>query len=360
MELTGLSKSTGLLKLDDVLDFNSEESLKKFAADALQLRLKKVVLDFGSVHRMNSAGTGALVKLVESVRRQNMKLYARGLNQRYREIFNLIGLVEGITPLDEAFNRHDGLTEEEIGRLKELQSTEGRQDDKGWAQNVTRLHVKEIPSGAMNKNMNNRRVLGPLQGFGPMWQKTYLLDINKPELHPAEVIAAVKQHFPEFQPPQNTFFPTSKGISPGELVMIDSSTPGGIVSTGVLVLYADELSFTLMTPHGHPEAGWVTFSAWHIENAVRMQIQGLARASDPVFEVAFRIAGSKFQETIWKHVLSSLASYLNVEANVRIEKSCIGANWQWSKAGNIWYNAQIRSMPYNLTRLFQKTGKKSK
>jgi hypothetical protein len=29
----------------------------------------------------------------------------------------------------------------------------------------------------------------------------------------------------------------------------------------VLVLYADDESFTLMTPEGHMLAGWITFSA---------------------------------------------------------------------------------------------------
>ena len=32
------------------------------------------------------------------------------------------------------------------------------------------------------------------------------------------------------------------------------------LSTGVMVLYADDESFTLMTPQGHMFAGWITFS----------------------------------------------------------------------------------------------------
>ena len=34
------------------------------------------------------------------------------------------------------------------------------------------------------------------------------------------------------------------------------------LSTGVMVLYADEESFTFMTPQGHVFAGWITFSAY--------------------------------------------------------------------------------------------------
>ena len=45
--------------------------------------------------------------------------------------------------------------------------------------------------------------------------------------------------------------------------MLDLTMPGGLkLSTGVLVLYADEESFTLMTPQGHMFAGWITFSAF--------------------------------------------------------------------------------------------------
>ena len=36
------------------------------------------------------------------------------------------------------------------------------------------------------------------------------------------------------------------------------------LSTGVLVLYADDESFTLMTPQGHVFAGWITFSSLSI------------------------------------------------------------------------------------------------
>ena len=41
--------------------------------------------------------------------------------------------------------------------------------------------------------------------------------------------------------------------------------PGAPVkfSTGVLVLYANDESFTFMTPEGHNLSAWITFSARH-------------------------------------------------------------------------------------------------
>jgi len=352
MELSALNKSTGLVVLDGILNADSEEGLNSVTDDAAQQGMKNIVLHFLPVHHMNSAGVSTLVKLAVSAKRQKTRLFAFGLNKRYREIFDLTGLNEGITVFSETSDELGGLAEAEVRQLKETTTGKGEQDDKGWAPNITRLQVIQKPQGAMNKNVDGRRVIGPLQGLGPMWQKTYLLTIDKPGLQPHDVITTMKQHFPEFQPSQNRFFPSSKGIAAGEIVLIDSSTPGGIVSTGVLVLYTDDLSFTLMTPQGHPEAGWVTFSARNVEDAIEMQIQGLARSADPLYELAFRIAGSKFQETIWKHVLSSLASYLAVEDGVQMEKECVGADLQWAKVGNLWYNAQIRSLPYNIPRLF--------
>lgn len=79
--------------------------------------------------------------------------------------------------------------------------------------------------------------------------------------------------------------------------------------TGVRVIYADEESFTVMTPEGHPEPGCNTFSANRDEGTTLAQIQSLARANDPSYEVRFRVVGSTEQEKIWTHVLKSLAAH---------------------------------------------------
>jgi hypothetical protein len=201
-----------------------------------------------------------------------------------------------------------------------------------------------MPPEALNKNMNGLGIAGPVDGFGPLWQKTYRLIIDKAGLTPEEVIRTLKQNFPRFQPSYNHFYPTVNGIKPGEVVAIDSSTPGGPVSTGVMVLYADDTSFTFITPQGHPESGWVTFSASRNGDKIVVQILGLARANDPVYEAAFRAIGSQMQIRIWTHVLTSLATYLGVPAEVTVKPLRIDPGLQWSQAGNVWYNAQIRTL----------------
>jgi hypothetical protein len=108
-----------------------------------------------------------------------------------------------------------------------------------------------------------------------------------------------------------------------------------------MVLYAGETGFTFITPEGHPESGWVTFSAEENAGSITIQIQGLARASDPVYEVAFRLAGSKLQQGIWTHVLQSLLKYVGSNSQIEVAPVCLDKKLQWSKFFNVFSNAQI-------------------
>ena len=79
-----------------------------------------------------------------------------------------------------------------------------------------------------------------------------------------------KAEFPSFWPAGNRFFAPLTGIQPGEVALSRARSGGGMkLSTGVLVLYADEESFTFMTPQGHMFAGWVTFSVVRARTAPR-------------------------------------------------------------------------------------------
>ena len=76
------------------------------------------------------------------------------------------------------------------------------------------------------------------------------------------MIAIWKDEFPSFWPKGSQFYAPLTGIAPGEVALLRRPCGGGLkLSTGVLVLYADEESFTFMTPQGHMFAGWITFSA---------------------------------------------------------------------------------------------------
>lgn len=352
MKLTTLGNAGGVLTLDRILSAEQEAEMTS-KLETFPPGTGTLAINFSPLDYLTSGGASLLIKAAVWSKARRIKLLALGLGARYREIFSLTGLDAGytiVTEPKELFGYFLGISADQIDALWQ---TTGRQLDTGWSPAYFRLRMREKPPEAMGLNVDKRRVIGPLAGFGPMWEKTYFVKLVSPTLQVYDVIDIMKAHFPHFQPPENTFYPTSEGIKPGEIVLIDSRTPGGVVSTGVLVLYADDLSFTLMTPQGHPEAGWVTFSATQLHDGVYMQIQGLARAADPFYEMAFRIAGSKFQETIWTHVLISLVKHLKLEAEVNMRKDCLANNYQWGHTGNFWYNAQIRSLPHNIPRLFK-------
>ena len=227
-------------------------------------------------------------------------------------------------------------------------------DAHNWARKAEALKVGELPPEALNLNVDGRQVVGPLQGFGQLWQKTYRVCLLGSSASPEQVIATWKAHFPEFQPPRNRFFPSVAGVAPGEVVLINASLQGMPISTGVLVLYADEVSFTLMTPEGHPESGWITFSAWDEGGCTVCQVQSMARANDPLYELGFVLGGSAAQEAIWRHVLTSLAAHHGVIGQpVHFQKQCVDRRLQWAQSKNLWQNAAIRSLLYAVARPFR-------
>jgi hypothetical protein len=226
------------------------------------------------------------------------------------------------------------------------QPTNTPRDAAYWAGRVDTLKVADVPTGAVNLNVDGRRVVGPVQGFGQLWQKTYRVRLDGANVTPQEVVRVWKERFPQFHPPQNRFFPSLVGVAPGEVVLINAAMPGMQVSTGVMVLYADDESFTLITPEGHPESGWITFSAYTEDGQTLAQVQSIARANDPLYEFGFRLFGSRAQEQIWRYVLQSLAAHWNVNASVTLHKTCVDPRCQWRQARNMWHNAAIRSALY--------------
>ena len=216
-----------------------------------------------------------------------------------------------------------------------------------WAKDVSILRVGEVPAGAVNLNVTGRRVVGPIQGFGKMWQKTYRVRLAGPEVTPAEVIAAWKADFQSFWPTGNRFYGPLTGIAPGEVALLNLDMPGGLrLSTGVLVLYADGESFTFMTPQGHMFAAWITFSAACEEEdgPVTVQAQVLLRANDPLYEVALAIGGHRKEDLFWQQTLAAVAARFGVQsAAVATTVVCVDRKRQWSHAGNVWHNAAIRS-----------------
>ena len=313
-----------------------------------------LILNFSHLVYKNSSGIKSVVALLARCKAAGQRLFAVGLNEGYRNIFEVAQLSQGIPvyaseadALQAAHDLLDAPGAPQRARTRPVaptQSTVATRATGAWAEPVESLNMSEIPDGARNLNVEGRRLFGPLQGFGQLWQKTYRIGLRATNLTPQEVIATWKVSVPKLKPPTKRFYPSSLGITPNALVLIDAQTPGGPISTGVMVLYAGAESFTLMTPAGHPEAGWVTFSSYVEEGRTFAQVQVMARAGDPLYELAFRLAGSKLQDGIWTHVLTALAAQLGTSGEVEMDKTLLDHKLQWGRARNIWYNAQLRTL----------------
>jgi hypothetical protein len=196
-------------------------------------------------------------------------------------------------------------------------------------------------------NVEGRRAVGPVQGFGQLWQKTYRVRLEGCRVTPVELVAEWKAEFPRFWPTGNHFYEPPTGILPGEVALLSLSLPGGApLATGMLVVYADDESFTLMTPQGHMESGWITFSAYDDAGCTVAQVQSIARANDPMYELGFMLFAHRVQEQFWQRVLRALAGHYDVAGHVTMERTCLDGRWQWSQTGNVWQNAALRTAAY--------------
>jgi hypothetical protein len=222
-------------------------------------------------------------------------------------------------------------------------------DSAYWARLTPSLTVGEVPAEAVNINVTGRRQVSPIQGFGKMWQKTYKVALGGASVTPQTVISEWKANFPKFWPPRNNFYGPITGIAPGDVALLNLTMPGRLrLSTGVLVMYADEESFTLMTPQGHMFAGWITFSAYEKEGETVAQAQVLMRANDPMYEMGLAMGGHRSEDRFWEHTLTSLAAHFGVDGEVDTQVVCVDKKRQWHNARNIKYNAAIRSSFYSL------------
>jgi hypothetical protein len=225
----------------------------------------------------------------------------------------------------------------------------GSRDVSNWAKFVSDLHVGgDLPSQAVNLNVEGRRLTGPVQGFGKLWRKTYRISLGD-ELTPTEVIKTWKENFPKFWPSGSWFYGPVTGVGPGEVGLINITIPGRLkVSTGILVLYADDESFTFITPEGHQFAGLITFSAFRLSGRTVVQVEVLMRANDPLWELGMPIAINRIEDKFWNQTLTSLAEHFGASGEVATEVVCLDRRRQWSRWTNVRHNALVRSSLYAL------------
>lgn len=223
-----------------------------------------------------------------------------------------------------------------------------------WARPVEHLRVTGVPEDAVNLNVDGRRLTGPMQGFGQLWRKTYRVRLSGVQASPQEVIREWKANFSSFWPEGNRFYGPARGIAPGDVAVLNLQPLGGsgepagrpVISTGIMVVYADEETFSFMTTQGHMFCAMITFSAFD-QGGLVAQVEALLRTSDPVYEAAFRLGfGHKSEDEFWMQTLKNLAAHFGVQGQPVQERMLVDPHIRWNAAGNLWHNAAVRSALY--------------
>lgn len=214
-------------------------------------------------------------------------------------------------------------------------------DREAWAHPVERLATTATSAGM--DTVTGRRVAGPVQGFGQMWQKTFSVRLDGVDLGPEELIAHWKEHFQAFWPKGSTFYAPLSGIKPGEVALMDVQAVPGTplrMSTGVMIIYADSESFTFMGSEGHGLSAWITFSAFRDGDSTVAQAQALERTADPFIELTYMLGANRMNDRFWERTLENLARSVGVlEPEVQAQKICVDRRRQWRYVRNLRFSA---------------------
>lgn len=224
-------------------------------------------------------------------------------------------------------------------------------DSEAWARPVDRLAT--TASGAASDTVTGRRVSGPLQGFGQLWQKTFSVRLPGDEHPPEAVVAHWKEQFPTFWPKGARFYAPLSGIQPGEVALLEiPPVPGSPVkmSTGIMVIYADRESFTFMTPEGHALSAWITFSAYRDGDDTVAQAQALERTADPLIELSYVFGANRANDRFWEQTLVNLARSLgSVSPVVETQRVCVDKRRQWKYVRNVRFSPAVHMATSTVT-----------
>lgn len=224
-------------------------------------------------------------------------------------------------------------------------------DTESWAKPVDRL--ASTATGAPTDTVTGKRVSGPLQGFGQLWQKTFAIRVSADEHPPEQLVAYWKERFPTFWPKGARFYAPLSGITPGEVALLEvPPVPGSPVkmSTGIMVIYADRESFTFMTPEGHALSAWITFSAYRDGDETVAQAQALERTADPLIELSYLLGANRANDRFWEQTLENLARSLGVASPVvETQRVCVDKRRQWKYVRNVRFSPAVQMAASTVT-----------
>ena len=96
MDVRVIDPARSILDIAGDITSTCEDSLMDAYTRASGEETQAVILNFGGLDYMNSGGIGLLVTVLVRANRQKQRLLAFGLNDHYRQIFELTRLDEAI------------------------------------------------------------------------------------------------------------------------------------------------------------------------------------------------------------------------------------------------------------------------
>ena len=154
----------------------------------------------------------------------------------------------------------------------------------------------------------SREGLSPASGGkGPLLERDYWGVLQGSRLRPSEIIAEVKAHFHTFAPSELAAFSgIERPLRLGDEVDISIAGAG---ECRVRVVHCDDLSITLATMVGHPEAGRITFGGYRNRDGDAVfHIRSRARSDSLLRLLGFYLAGEAMQTNTWAAFVNRVAA----------------------------------------------------
>ena len=323
-----------ILHFNGRLNSDAESLLRSQWQQFAESDLHSVIFDLSGLEHIDPAGLMQFMILITRLQSWELRLSIRGLQSGMASVIELTGLAH---------------------ILQVEQSAQGEKTLPGWSKAVRRADLRKRPQGMVNINMNGRQPTSPHLGFGRMLLRRYCLTLPDAEIKPSGIMQVWKDNFSDFWPPGNRFYTEAGTITPGEIGFLNLRMPGGLIlATGVLVSYADETSFSLMTLQGHMFAGWINFSSYLEDGNIVIEIQALIRPNDLLYELSFLLGfGPRSEDAFWVNALENLSENFGLHGNISKTVELIDARMQWRNFFNIMYNAGLGSTLYLILRPFR-------
>jgi hypothetical protein len=155
--------------------------------------------------------------------------------------------------------------------------------------------------GGVSVGPEERKEIHAGSGSGPLLQRDYSGVIEGTNCSPEELAKFIRERFIDLAPQETAAFENSDGgrapLKVGDELKIRI---GGFMPCQVRVVHVDDVSLTLRTLEGHPEAGRVSFGAGRDdEGRLTFRIRSRARSGGLIHYLGFLMMGRAMQARCW-------------------------------------------------------------